>query len=735
MKRLALILIFCITTNASATVPTDAATIAGPYACNGVIKTFTIPATLGLDDDDDLQVILLTAATGAEHPLTKTTEYTITSGNVNDSLDLSHGGTVRTVTAYPSTYQILLRRATVKTQTLNIDDEEVEEALDKLTRIVQDLAFTIGLCLKIEPSETGDTVQLPASGTAGYVYRAAGGNVTTANPVTTGVTMTTAWQNVTQSGATAPQQLSAQTDLGVTSLWQTRITTDSNAAEVRSAFDVQKRHFFDVTEAPYNAEVNGVTDDTLAIQAALDDANDAGGGTVFLPVGDYNITDTLTLYSNVRLVGAGQDTTTIIVSADEIGVAIPAHSYYCRVSDFTIYPDPNGSDVNHPAVIVYHQAREFEIARLTIGNESTSDPAFDYGLQLGEAGSGNTCWDGKVSQVYTRRYRTYGMYGLYCEQSKFESCLFGGTHVTAAAYLDGCDCLFDRCTFTCWSKGLITHAIRSCFACCRVEIEGLGHGFNSYCVEIEGTGSDYWTRGYNNTFDGGNWANTGYAETADSGYVKIHGTAYGNTFINQGWAHSTTADLVRLQDTGRLTTFIGGSPHWHDVINQSASTNTYTAIDQGVFMLDRMTSLQTKTVIKTIDLDDDASTDDYQFDDDAANTTEQVITLTNILPAYAELVSWQIRCFEGVADANTFGVDFGTTSGGTEIGEGDTDDTDEVLASAAGAAPALAATNAARSLYFAGTPSANWSIMHSTGRWAVMLTYIDYGAVYTQKNP
>jgi hypothetical protein len=143
----------------------------------------------------------------------------------------------------------------------------------------------------------------------------------------------------------------------------------------------------------------------------------------------------------------------------------------------------------------------------------------------------------------------------------------------------------------------------------------------------------------------------------------------------------------------------------------------------------------TKTVIKTIDLDDDASTDDYQFDDDAANKTEQVITLTNILPAYAELVSWQIRCFEGVADANTFGVDFGTTSGGTEIGEADTDDTNEILASAAGAGPTLAATNAVRSLYFAGTPSVNWSIMHSTGRWAVMLTYIDYSAVYTQKNP
>lgn len=46
-----------------------------------------------------------------------------------------------------------------------------------------------------------------------------------------------------------------------------------------------------------------------------------------------------------------------------------------------------------------------------------------------------------------------------------------------------------------------------------------------------------------------------------------------------------------------------------------------------------------------------------------------------------------------------------------------------------------AATNAARSLYFAVTPSVNWDVMHSTGRWAVMITYLDYGAAYTQRNP
>jgi Pectate lyase superfamily protein len=49
---------------------------------------------------------------------------------------------------------------------------------------------------------------------------------------------------------------------------------------------------------------DGSTDDTAAIQAAIDAADAAGGGTVYFPEGTY-ICTTLTLYSRVYLVGAG----------------------------------------------------------------------------------------------------------------------------------------------------------------------------------------------------------------------------------------------------------------------------------------------------------------------------------------------------------------------------------------------------------------------------------------------
>src|SRR5690625_1087885 len=46
----------------------------------------------------------------------------------------------------------------------------------------------------------------------------------------------------------------------------------------------------DVTVPPYRADPAGERDATAAIQAAIDDAGVAGGGTVHLPAGTYRVT-------------------------------------------------------------------------------------------------------------------------------------------------------------------------------------------------------------------------------------------------------------------------------------------------------------------------------------------------------------------------------------------------------------------------------------------------------------
>lgn len=145
-----------------------------------------------------------------------------------------------------------------------------------------------------------------------------------------------------------------------------------------------------------------------------------------------------------------------------------------------------------------------------------------------------------------------------------------------------------------------------------------------------------------------------------------------------------------------------------------------------------------RTVIKTIQVDDDTITADFACDDDAVNVTEQPIDLGEIIPAYAEIVSCQVRCYETLisseADPDELtSLDVGVTSGAGDILAAGTPDTaNDIMAPAIAGHPVTAATNAARHVWVNIVPVDNWSTL-SAGRWAVMITYLDYAAVYAQK--
>ncbi|WP_248926433.1 glycosyl hydrolase family 28-related protein [Paenibacillus hamazuiensis] len=64
------------------------------------------------------------------------------------------------------------------------------------------------------------------------------------------------------------------------------------------------------------------SDDTAAIQAAIDAAAKARGGTVFFPPGQYTINSTILLKSNVRLLGAGAEAASIKLSYNAGAIAM-----------------------------------------------------------------------------------------------------------------------------------------------------------------------------------------------------------------------------------------------------------------------------------------------------------------------------------------------------------------------------------------------------------------------------
>ena len=65
------------------------------------------------------------------------------------------------------------------------------------------------------------------------------------------------------------------------------------------------------THHPFDADPTGERDSTAAIQAALDACYAMGGGTVFLPVGHYLVTDTVRIPYGVVLQGDWQDPDTV----------------------------------------------------------------------------------------------------------------------------------------------------------------------------------------------------------------------------------------------------------------------------------------------------------------------------------------------------------------------------------------------------------------------------------------
>jgi hypothetical protein len=95
----------------------------------------------------------------------------------------------------------------------------------------------------------------------------------------------------------------------------------------------------------FGAVGDGVTDDTVAIQAAIDSlpvstsVNDpskygTGGGTVLLPIGTFKISSPITVYHNITLKGAGKNSSVIQVTGNIDAIQIKYN--YTLLNDYTV---------------------------------------------------------------------------------------------------------------------------------------------------------------------------------------------------------------------------------------------------------------------------------------------------------------------------------------------------------------------------------------------------------------
>lgn len=91
-----------------------------------------------------------------------------------------------------------------------------------------------------------------------------------------------------------------------------------------------------VSVTQYGARGDGVTDDTAAIQAAIDAAFAAGGGNVWIPEGTYCVSSSIALKSNVGIIGEQNASTLYATGSASITGLLGATTTYIFVATSTL---------------------------------------------------------------------------------------------------------------------------------------------------------------------------------------------------------------------------------------------------------------------------------------------------------------------------------------------------------------------------------------------------------------
>ena len=519
------------------------------YNGNGITTVFPIPFRFLANGDI---VVVSVSAVGVETTKTLTTDYTL-SGAGDDG-----GGTVTMLVAPANGTRLVIYRDTdivQETDYISGDPfpaETHERALDRLTMIAQEIGSDADRAIKVPVGDSDSlSTTLPAAANRldkFIVFDSA-----------TGATeLSTVTQTQVASAVAAAYSAGGSTADAVTFI------QEGTGAVSRS---IQSKARDSVSVADFGAVGDGVTDDTAAIQAAIDYCTGDGKQALYFPanvVGKYyKITSTLIINGRLNIFGDGPFSTTIIAVGFTSGQYIldfdnlaASVVYFGGVSDITLRSD------NSLAVGMRIKNLSYML------NKNVQF----YGLLSGIFITGTNCFSNFFEEVTCYSITSYGVYmdtftggGHYL----FNGCTFTGNiglYVSNASVTDSLsilNCNFEQAVandvyIAGTVRGLTISGCRS---------EGL-NGASSFLLEpaaaqivsgISITGC-YWTTDFANAYAvdlGGSGFVRGFAITGNHAnylgaisFVRLNGAGEAGVISGNYCVETPTAKIVNAPRNG-----------------------------------------------------------------------------------------------------------------------------------------------------------------------------------------